>query len=395
MWYSEKNDYHYKFYMDLETGYSEGGYYRGALEINDRIYVLPGNAQHLLIIKDKKIRRIDFKEPISQKGAFFGYWYAEKYIFLFPFRYPYFIRFNIDTEELCYVDGINRFNVRNVEGEWRAGGIGIYKTELVFASPVDNEFVFMDMNTFKARSLSSNSGCNLGTQVILTEGDNLWLLPLNGMTLTCWNPKTGNIREYSNFPQGFKSIQWPLEYECGERPFSNIAFSGEGSRENIILSPCWGNMYLSLNRETGQMEEWKSPMKFKTCGRNGYFAAQGIGRFVITYPQRGKADCRIWYAPERKLYEINIDTGEYKEVEIEFDYDDLLANEAGFMEESEWMQYCLDENAFNSLKNLLDGRITGNQFDRERQLKAFSKINVDTEGTCGMNVHNFVKGKIT
>ena len=395
LWYSEKNDYHYKFYMDLETGYSEGGYYRGALEINDRIYVLPGNAQHLLIIKDKKIRRIDFKEPISQKGAFFGYWYAEKYIFLFPFRYPYFIRFNIDTEELCYVDGINRFNVRNVEGEWRAGGIGIYKTELVFASPVDNEFVFMDMNTFKARSLSSNSGCNLGTQVILTEGDNLWLLPLNGMTLTCWNPKTGNVREYSNFPQGFKSIQWPLEYECGERPFSNIAFSGEGSRENIILSPCWGNMYLSLNRETGQMEEWKSPMKFKTCGRNGYFAAQGIGRFVITYPQRGKADCRIWYAPERKLYEINIDTGEYKEVEIEFDYDDLLANEAGFMEESEWMQYCLDENAFNSLKNLLDGRITGNQFDRERQLKAFSKINVDTEGTCGMNVHNFVKGKIT
>ena len=215
------------------------------------------------------------------------------------------------------------------------------------------------------------------------------------MTLTCWNPKTGNVREYSNFPQGFKSIQWPLEYECGERPFSNIAFSGEGSRENIILSPCWGNMYLSLNRETGQMEEWKSPMKFKTCGRNGYFAAQGIGRFVITYPQRGKADCRIWYAPERKLYEINIDTGEYKEVEIEFDYDDLLANEAGFMEESEWMQYCLDENAFNSLKNLLDGRITGNQFDRERQLKAFSKINVNTEGTCGMNVHNFVKGKIT
>lgn len=395
LWYSEKNDYHYKFYMDLETGYSEGGYYRGALEINDRIYVLPGNAQHLLIIKDKKIRRIDFKEPISQKGAFFGYWYAEKYIFLFPFRYPYFIRFNIDTEELCYVDGINRFNVRNVEGEWRAGGIGIYKTELVFASPVDNEFVFMDMNTFKVRSLSSNSGCNLGTQVILTEGDNLWLLPLNGMTLTCWNPKTGNVREYGNFPQGFKSIQWPLEYECGERPFSNIAFSGEGSRENIILSPCWGNMYLSLNRETGQMEEWKSPMKFKTCGRNGYFAAQGIGRFVITYPQRGKADCRIWYAPERKLYEINIDTGEYKEVEIEFDYDDLLANEAGFMEESEWMQYCLDENAFNSLKNLLDGRITGNQFDRERQLKAFSKINVDTEGTCGMNVHNFVKGKIT
>lgn len=395
LWFSENNDYHYKFYMDLETGCSEGRYYAAAAEIKGKIYVFPANARHLLIIENKKIRRIELKELIAQRGAFYSYWYNKKYIFLFPFNYPYLVRFSLDTEDICYMEGIAQFNIRMVDGERCAGGIGVYGNELVFASPADNQFVFVDIDTLKARSLSSNTKCNLGTQGIITEKDNLWLLPLNGMTLTCWNPKTGYLREYDDVPEKFKSIRWPYEYECRERPFGNIAFSGESGKDNIILSPNWGNMYVSLDRETGKMKEWISPLSFKNRGKNGYFNAGGMGGFVITYPQRGKADCRIWYAPERKLYDINIDTKECKEVEIEFDYDELKEHEPGFMEESEWLQYCLGENAFNSLKDLLDNNITGNLFDRERQLKAFSKINANTDGTCGRNVYNFVKGKIT
>lgn len=398
LWFSENNDYHYKFYMDLGTGYSAGRYYIKALEIKDKIYVLPSNARHLLIIKDKKITKLEFKEPIAQMGAFFSYWYNEKYIFLLPYRYPYLVRFCVDTEDIYYVNGVNSFNVRNVDGEWRIGGIGLYGNELVFASPVDNQFAFMDIDTLKVRILSSNSKCDIGTQGIVTEGDDLWLLPLNGMTLTCWNPKTEDVREYSELPSNFKSIKWPYEFEVYERPFGSIAISREGNKENspenIIISPYWGNMFLSLDRETGRMEEWKSPLQFKTRGKNGYFAAGGMGGFCIPYRQAGRADNRIWYAPERKLYDINIDTKECKEVEIEFDYDELKEHEPGFMEESEWMQYCLNENAFNSLKDLLDGNITGNRFDRERQLRAFSKVNANTDGTCGRNIYDFVKGKI-
>ena len=64
------------------------------------------------------------------------------------------------------------------------------------------------------------------------------------------------------------------------------------------------------------------------------------------------------------------------------------------MEESEWMQYCINEDSFNSLKDFLYDRITGNQFDRERQIKAFSKINADMDGTCGQKIHQFICGKI-
>jgi len=394
LWFSENNDYHYKFYMDLETRYAGGSYYIWAVEIQDKIYVAPQNAQHLLIIQDKKIRKVDFKHLITQSGAFRGCWYNEKYLFLCPYMYPFMIRFNIETEEILYIKGIKQFNVRNVNGEWQAGGIELYGNELIFASPENNQFVFIDIDTLQTRTVCSYSKCNLGTQGIILNGDDLWLMPLNGMTITCWNPKTGTVKEYSDLPKGFKSIKWPYESECEERPFGNIAFSKKDGRETIVIAPCWGNMYVSLDRETGKMEEWKPPIAFQMRGRNGYFAASGMGSFVITYPQLGKPDCRIWYAPERKLYDINIETKAYKEVEIEFDYDDLQEHESGFAEESEWMQYCLNENAFNSLKDLLDNKITGNPFDKERQIKAFEKINANTNGTCGRNVYSFVKDKV-
>lgn len=390
LWYSEKNDYHYKFYMDLKTGYSGGNYYTGAAEINKTIYVLPGNAQNILVIKNKQIRRIEFKTQIPQAGAFAGYWYNEKYIFLFPFHYPLLLRFHIEKEELQGIEGIQPFSVRWVEGQQKRGGIGLYGNELVFASPEDNEFIFVDTDTLQARGLRCDSQNALGIRGMVEDGDDLWLLPFKGMTIIRWNPKTGDVREYQEVPEDFRSISWPDNRQCEERAFGTIAFSRSGEKEKIVVSPDWGNMYLALDRETGKMEKWETPFHMSNRGRNGYFASEGMGGFCITFPQRGKADCRIWYAPERRLYDVNIDTKEYQEVEIDFDYEELKMREPGFSEESEWLPYCLNESAFNSLNDLLDETITGNPFDKERQIKAFSKINANTSGTCGEQIHKTV-----
>ena len=217
---------------------------------------------------------------------------------------------------------------------------------------------------------------------------------MKGLTITRWNPVTGEVREYSSVPEHFKVVQYPFEYESEEHPFGGMIFCKEDGRMLTIIQPNWGNMFLELDTETGETKEWELPMGSANRGKNEYFRTGSMGGFVLTMEQMGKPDCRIWYAPERKLYNINAFTKEYKEVEIEFDYNDLLEHEPGFYEESEWMQYCLNENVFNSLKNLLDNEITGNPFDRERQLRAFAKVNVNTEGTCGQNVYAFAKGKI-
>lgn len=397
LWFSEKNDYHYKFYMDLETGYSGGGYYIQAMEIGEKIYVTPCNAQSMLIIENKEIRKIEFLKFHLSGAAFLGSACDEgsRYIFIFPNQYPFVIRYHLDTGKIDYIDEIRSFYVRMLDNEWKIGGISQYGNELLFASPENNQILFMDMDTLEKRVCRINCESNSGIQSIALDGDDLWLLPVKGMRIIRWNPKTGDTREYGNIPEKFKAIKWPFEDVCEEYPFGNVAVCKINGRKKAIISPSLGNMYLSLDVESGEMEEWEPPVGRELRGRNGYFQAGGMGGFVITSEQVGKPDCRIWHAPERRLYDINLVTKEYKEVEIEFDYNDLLAHEPGFMPESEWMQYCLQENAFNSLKDLLDDHITGNQFDREQQLSAFSKINANTEGTCGKNIYEFMKGKIS
>ncbi|MDE7322287.1 MAG: hypothetical protein K2N73_06060 [Lachnospiraceae bacterium] len=394
LWISENCDYHYRFYMDLGNEYSGGAYYLKAVEISGRIYVLPWNARHILVIENNKIRKIDFGGDFAKSGAFYDYYYSEKYIFLLPFRYPHLVRFDVDTEQVSYLTGISQFNVRNVNGEWLRGGVAPYGNELAFASPSDNQFVFVDMETLQVRELACNINHSSGTFVVVPENDNLWLLPMKGMAVTCWNPKTGEAAEYSSVPQGFKSVRWPEEIECDEKPFSNISFSQESGKENIVISPSWGNMYLSLDRVSGMMEEWKIPIASAKRGRNGYFVSSYMGGFADMYAAQGKAHHLMWNDPERRLYDVNIDTKEYKEINVEMDYDDLVSHMFGFAVESEWMQYCLNESAIHSLKDFIENKITGSPFDKDRQTRAFEKINANIDGTCGRAVYNTVKGKI-
>lgn len=393
LWFSEKNDYHYKFYMDLNIGYHGGGYYIRAVEIKDKIYILPGNARNLLIIKDKKIKKIDFKEQNIYPGAFSSYWYNEKYLFLYPNRYPQFIRLDLEKEEICYIEDVKSFNVRNINGEWMTGGKNLYGNEMVFASPEDDQFLFMDIDTLEKRTISGNLSCNSGIQGVMPEGEYLWLLPFKGKEIIRWNPETGEVRKYNDFPEKFQSINETDRHSCDERLFGNIVFAKEKNKGKTIISPCWGNMFLSLDQKTGKMEEWKTPIRFRNRGKNEYFPAGGMGGFVATLLHNGSANRRIWYTPERRLFEVDIHTGAYREIEIEFDYEELKEHEAGFAEMSENLQYCLMEDAFNSLENFLDNSITGNPFDRKRQMKAFSQINAGQNGTCGEDIFRFVAEK--
>lgn len=394
LWYSENNDYYYKFYMDLETGYSGGNYYMKALQKGDKVYVIPWNAQHLLVIKDKKIiQKIEFKDKIIQSGAFYSYWHTDGYLFLIPFKYPHLIRYEISTDEVRYVDGVSDFAARNIDGEWCMGGVAQYGDELVIASPEDNKFLFIHMDTLETKVLSSNTKSNIGTQTIVPDGESLWLLPLKGMTLINWNPKTGEVREYNDRPDDFKSIQFPFEMEVTERPFGNIAVSRQNGKENIVISPYYGNMYVSLDPVTGKMTKWETGVGNEMRGKNGYYLTGGMGGFTLDYTLLGSNHQHMWYAPERKLYDIDIETRECKEMDIVFDYGKLVENEAGFMEESEWLQYCCKESAFNTLQNLLNDTITGNRFDRDRQIEAFAQINASTSGNCGELVYRYLRDK--
>lgn len=415
---SSENDYHYRFYCDLSE-YAAAGYYIRALEIDGKVYVCPGNAQDILVVGEGKVqRRIPLEHQLEQYGAFSMAWNIGQYLFLVPMRYPDIVRYDTVRDKVDYINGGNEVFVDYTDGKWRVGGSCVWGEYLLLASPVDNRILAIHSESGKAGLLTTEVEDSGGCIAMAYDGTDMWLLPYSGTKITRWNPGNGKAEVYADVPEGFFCRELPRGYETGERPFSQAAFSGK----YVFLSPYWGNMFLRLDRETGEMREWKPPFPALDREKNGYFLAGAKGNFLPYYaiggsggngaapmgsplhcePEDGSGtgmgtqwDCRYFSVLDRKFYDVRLETGECREVSVDFDTKELRAQTDGFWEQSEWLQYACKEDAFNCLTDFLDGNVSGAAFDRERQLRAYEKIAANYDGTCGEKVHRFVKDVLT
>lgn len=393
LYHSPENDYRYRYYCDLSE-YSGGGYYTRALEIGGKVYVCPGNAQDILVVGEGRIqKRIRLERRTEQQGAFVMAWNIDRYLFLVPLQYPAIVRYDTERDRVDYIKDYNNVFTNCTNGIWRVGGSCVWKEFLLIASPMDNRVLAIDGKSGKAALLTTGVEDSGGCVNLFSDGEDLWLLPHFGQKVTRWNPRSGEARVYDSLPEGFRCRELPKGYESTERFFSGIAFG----RQHVYLSPFWGNMFLRIDRETGEMQEWKPPFPVPETERNGYFITGIRGIFLPKADNKPHAvgTWRYFSALDRRLYDVNPDTGEYEEIAIEFDEEELAGHTAGFSEESDWIQYACDESAFNSLEDLLDGSISGNAFDRDRQLRAYEQIAANNDGTCGEKVHEFVCRSLT
>lgn len=397
LYHSPGNDYRYQYYCDLSE-YSGGYYYIRALEIGGKVYVCPGNAQDILVVGEGKVlKRIVLERRLEQYGAFAMAWNIDEFLYLVPMQYPAIVRYDTKRDKVEYIKGYNDIFVNCTNGIWRVGGSCVWKEFLLLASPMDNRVLAVNGRTGKVSLLTTGVEDSGGCVSLFSYGEELWLFPHFGQKVTRWNPQSGEARVYDRLPEGFQCKELPRGYESTERPFSGIAFG----KEYVYLSALWGNMFVRLHRETGEMREWKPTFPVPEKEKNGYFVVGSRGMFLPraenrsavigdTGTEAGGWTCRYFSGFDRKLYDLNPDTGEYREIPVVFDEEELLEHTAGFSEESDWMQYACDEGAFNSLGDLLDGAISGTVFDRERQLRAYEKIAANNDGTCGEKVHEFV-----
>ena len=389
LYYSPEDDFHYQWYCDLSE-YASGGYYIRAIEIDGTVYVCPGGAEDIAVVREGKVvRKIQLKHRNEKMACFYNAWQAGNYLFLIPYQYPAIVRYDIRRDKVDYLEGYNPFFVQNVQGEWRFGGNCIWKDFLLIGSPTENRILAINVKTLKPQMLTVESKSRCGCYGMMPDGDEIWILPVTGRTIVRWNPKTGAVREYSDMPEGLYCVNRGLEFLCDNYPFSYGAFIGK----KLILPPNWGNKFVSIDKETGAIEEWKPPFAVALEEKNCYFPIGGIGYFAYPTDTLGKGTYRYFDAVERRLYDINMETREYQEIEIVFDRAELEAHEPGFWETSEWLVYSCSENALNSLPDFLDGKIVGGAFSRDRQLAAYRKMIANNDGSCGEKVHRAMMGK--
>lgn len=386
LYYAPNHDYQYEYYCDL-CAYAAGDYYLRALEIDHKVYVCPANAQDIPVIRNRKIiKRIKLKRYLELPGAFVDTCRIDHYIFLVPCQYPAIVRLDTRNDTVVYLDGVKDAFVKNVNGRWRIGSSNVWKNYLLIASPTDNRVLAIDSTTMQTQLLAIQSENQCGWGGMGIADANVWLAPRAGRMVTRWNPDTGEVREYSDLPTEFQCYNRPYGFECEEPLFSMIV----QYKNQVLLSPGWGNMFLTLDQETGKFKEWKPPFEVAYEEKNGYFPLGAVGTFLRRTDKLGEWTYRYFNDQDKRLYDVNLETGEYREIPITFNRKELDMHTAGFNKESEWIMYCCRESAFNSLTDFLDDHITGNPFDREKQTQAYKEIAENNDGTSGKKIYQFV-----
>ena len=143
------------------------------------------------------------------------------------------------------------------------------------------------------------------------------------------------------------------------------------------------------------MSEWKPPMELPVRWENEYFLSREKSYFLRPSWECNENEYLLFSIFDRKLYFINMETEEFKEIPVKFSQEELKKHEPGFHENSEWLQYACEENAFNTLIDFVNGTLIGDAFDKERQLRAYCEIAANSDGTCGEKTHLFTRREIS
>ena len=118
-------------------------------------------------------------------------------------------------------------------------------------------------------------------------------------------------------------------------------------------------------------------------------------QYLFIMPQRYSSVVRLNLDTEEITYIKNIkeyDSGtEEKMDRAILDIEEVKAHNPGFCKQSQWMQYGCREDAFNTLPDMIRGKIAGGQFDKNLQIECFREINASPDGDCGQKIYEYIK----
>ena len=379
-------------YTGSLSEYPGGNYYKNVIEIDDTVYVCPFYAQDILVIKDHKIERsIPLQEVQNNQklNLFSEAIHVDNYIFILPNKYPYIVCYDIKKDKVNYISGFNDFFIQPDNDDWLRSSYGILNDQLILASPNSYSILTINLKTFELQQMTIPSKVNSkgGFLSMAQDGDSFWLLPYEGTAIIELNMKEGSVREYNNLPKDFSCHKMPEGFICNSRPFAGAVCD----ENEVFLAPYWGNMFVRLNKKTGQMQEWKTPFKIVTKTENGYFSFIRLSAFNYS---PDKKEIFFMYCPEKQWYNFDLKTKTFDKIDIDFNLEDLRENAVGFTVRSKWIPYGCFEGPLHTLKDLINDTLPGKKFNKEAQLHSYERFNASMDGKAGEKIYQFVKQKL-
>ncbi len=385
-----EGNYEYRYCCDL-CEYAYGSYYFSwVISVLGKEYVCPSSAQEILCVEEGRIeKRVKLNRYLEQGNAFSSAVGCGKYLLLLPNQYPAVVIYNTETGEIRYLTEYLEIYADESRGERRFGGFCAWKDYVFLTSPVDNHVVSIHVPTGKMQLMVTGAEKACGCSLAVADQDGIWLLPYEGYVVTRWNPENGEVREYDCYIEGLQCNNPVYGYECNMIPFSYPAFV-----ENMLyLPPFWGNRYLRLNKNTGEITEWEPSCRKQRKKTNCYYLP--AGETAVFYRNSGREEgWQIFTYADKKLYDVDFITGECQERTISFPVEERQKLAVGFERISEWGMYAACEGYFNTLPDFLKGTLKGRPFSAGRARQEFESIAVNSDGTCGEKLYAFIKDKL-
>jgi CDP-glycerol glycerophosphotransferase (TagB/SpsB family) len=284
-------------------------------------------------------------------------------IYMFPHLYPAVVEYDTESGNIIS-DNETCVALKNSNGKWfsRYGTV----CDDVITVACGNSIVKYEINTKKGsfQQIGNSENIYWGIEKF---GDWYWLIPYKG-NIVKWNEKTGNIKEISSYPIGFRHTRQGLSALYNF--VSSVVFE-----KSIYLIPALSNMLLKINTETDKIEvvinldERAKQHNFSLNFIYGnYSCAKRIGDYIYAFSY-----C------ENSLQKINPHTAETENISITLSEEDcdLFADKPLF----DQMSLQMHENTVVNLPFFLD-KLAKETINQE-QIHA---INL-----CGEKIYEYVK----
>ena len=380
------------------SGDSEKTYGR-VFEEEDRLYIAPLHSFQILVRDGEgECRSISLKPCEVTLAAFADSIRVGDFLFLIPQTYPFLVRMDFRTEELHYVEVSEPFFDVDEEGNPNTRGYCLFRNFLFFSSVNDSKILAVDVKSLEKQTVLPGEDLRAGGYTLLTTDlrkETVWMLSADDMSVCRWNPENGDDRCFDCSQEEIGLFDCGFEVPGKIRPFSSMVDTKKG----LLLAPASGDRFFLLSADDEKFHVWTPPFTMSLKPRSDYASCPFLGilfrqKEAFGAEQGNLGAIRYFSMPDRKLYEIEEDLDSYTEIPLRFSLKELKEHCYGFARRNPWQRYGCYEDYFHTLPAFLSDRLPGNPHCKEEQIRDYSEITENIDGTCGKKTHEEVKRRL-
>lgn len=377
---------------------SEKAYGR-IFEEEDRLYIAPLHSFQILVRDGEgECRSISLKPCEVTLAAFADSIRVGDFLFLIPQTYPFLVRMDFRTEELHYVEVSEPFFDVDEEGNPNTRGYCLFRNFLFFSSVNDSKILAVDVKSLEKQTVLPGEDLRAGGYTLLTADlrkETVWMLSADDMSVCRWNPENGDDRCFDCSQEEIGLFDCGFEVPGKIRPFSSMVDTKKG----LLLAPASGDRFFLLSADDEKFHVWTPPFPMSLKPGSDYASCPFLGilfrqQEAFGAEQGNLGAIRYFSMPDRKLYEITEDLDSYTEIPLLFSLKELKEHCYGFARRNPWQRYGCYEDYFHTLPDFLSDRLPGNPHCKEEQIRDYSEITENSDGTCGKKTHEEVKRRL-